>query len=177
MKTNEILNELFKPDVVRGQLTIPSKKSFPFKWEKDSDAVNALATFRDSQKNGVDVAIDKRGFGPNVTANVYQIEFNRQDSSKRSNYHVTGQGEIEPIFLTVIKILLDFEKQFTKPDYLLFDASEPSRRRFYNTLIKRFAPLAGYAIVPEADIPELIKMNTRATGPKQFVLKRIKNTP
>jgi hypothetical protein len=66
------------------------------------------------------------------------IEFSIQDE-----FGVTGQGDASSIFATVFTAIREYIAN-NSPDFITFDAKEPSRQKLYNRMVTR---LPGYQLV------------------------------
>ena len=79
------------------------------------------------------------------------VEFSVQDE-----FGVTGQGDASSIFATVFTAIKDYIATH-KPDFITFNAKEPSRQKLYSRMITR---LPGYqeVHVDPHDIPVQLPM-------------------
>jgi hypothetical protein len=57
---------------------------------------------------------------------------------------VTGQGEAEQMFATVISVVQEYLAKIRKPDYITFEGKGKSRNKLYASLVKRYASQFGY---------------------------------
>ena len=75
----------------------------------------------------------------------WTIDFSKEsgyDSS--SSFDITGSGNAQRVFATVLVIIKDFIKREKKPQFLFFSAENKSRVKLYNRMIKVFASKFGY---------------------------------
>jgi hypothetical protein len=114
---------------------------YPFKWIKVAgDGFKALAKLND----GTDLIIRFDRY-----LSRWQIVFDRND-----DYGVTGGGDAQRIFATVLSAISEFVKKH-KPKSLEFAASKDvdansanpeSRAKLYNKLVQRYAKSMGYSV-------------------------------
>jgi len=114
--------------------------------------------------------------GREVDRTDWQLDFVRGGSTA-----ITDKGDAGRVFATVISAVQDFITKH-KPDSISFTAakeeyrpnarsySKGSRIRLYSSLIKRFAPKMGYALVDNKDRDGAYYAN----HPALFTLERIK---
>jgi hypothetical protein len=105
------------------------------KWEKsDYGDVDVLAKLPD----GTNLSIMFNHEGDNE----WQVEFYRDNSQE-----VTGQGDAQRIFATVLAAIQKFVKKY-QPDVIKFSAEKSnnsdSRSSLYDRLVSRFAQQLGY---------------------------------
>jgi hypothetical protein len=105
------------------------------KWEKsDYGDVDVLAKLPD----GTNLSIMFNHEGDNE----WQVEFYRDNSQE-----VTGQGDAQRIFATVLAAIQEFVKKY-QPDVIKFSAEKSndsdSRSSLYDRLVSRFAQQLGY---------------------------------
>ena len=81
-------------------------------------------------------------FSPSGNGRVIDFDFFRSGSDR-----VTGQGEAEPIFATVISVIQEYLTKIKKPDYFTFEGKGASRNKLYASLVRRYAPQWGYNLV------------------------------
>jgi hypothetical protein len=120
------VSELFNP-----------KSAFKTTWHSTNRG-NAVADAVDSAGRKIHIT-----FTPSYDNDeVIDFDFYRGGSVK-----VTGQGETEQVFATVISVMNEYLKKIKKPKYITFAGAEPSRRKLYVALVKRYAPKWGYSLI------------------------------
>tara|TARA_R110000744_G_scaffold9052_8_gene29489 strand:+ start:4949 stop:5383 length:435 start_codon:yes stop_codon:yes gene_type:complete len=85
--------------------------------------------------------------------------------ARRGKTGITGAGNEVKLFSTVIAGIKQWVKK-NKPEVIEFTASEPSRKKLYNSLIKRLSKEIGY------EIPDKELDNQRKNG--DYRLERVK---
>lgn len=101
-------------------------------------------------------------------AGVYLVEFTVNDE-----LDITGSGNAIQIFNTVLAGIRDFIAKYT-PNYLVFDAEEPSRVKLYTRIVQRLGTDMGYRSINERDLPhEYLRNSADDLYHTPFVLKRV----
>ena len=114
------------------------------RWEKgDHGDVDAIARLDDNTFLSI---MFNKGFSKDSKEEAWSVEFFRNNSQE-----VTGEGDAQRVFATVISAIQTFIKKY-KPNRMTFSASkevEPgqnaqSRARLYDSLVQRYARAWGY---------------------------------
>jgi len=125
------------------------KLAIDLDWAEGSDyiAARGYVTVTDQYGNKEDVELEVEfGEFPQRNRKEYEVQFKVGDS-----YDITGGGNANVIFATVIQACKDFVEMY-KPDRLFFTAKEQSRARMYDTLTKRVAKQVGWHVIPFDEI-------------------------
>ena len=132
MRINEIISEAFdKPYKI-------------LRWEKgDYGDVDAIARLDDNTFLSI---MFNKGFSKGTKEEVWSVEFYRNNSQE-----VTGEGDQQRVFATVISAIQTFIKEYT-PNKITFSASKEveqgqnseSRARLYDSLVQRYARSWGF---------------------------------
>jgi hypothetical protein len=125
MRANEFLSELIDPKLAQ-----------PITWINPSIARSKLTSGRE-----IEIQFE-REFGGYV-----DIAF-----SVDREFKITGGGNVDQIFATVIQAIKEFVFNNPKLHTITLTANEKSRARAYDTLIKRITPDLGWHVVPHDDI-------------------------
>lgn len=139
MRANEFLTELFDPQA-----------SSPLEWDDTFAPTEIHATAHDRQGRTINIS-----FVPFHTGKDWQaidIEFTRGGS-----HDVTGRGDAERVFATVINAIKTYLNQYNKPLFVLFSGKEQSRFKLYSRMIARFAAQFGYQVVPYEQLPHELR--------------------
>lgn len=151
MRYREVITELFEPTT-----------GFELEWD-DSFApteYHALAYDRQGKIISVDFVPISREL------DAIDIEFTRGGS-----HDITGTGDAERVFATVINAIKTYLEKFHRPDWVIFSGKEDSRFRLYHRLVTRFAGKFGYQQIPYEQLP--IELQLTPGIPKNvFVLAR-----
>ncbi len=116
---------------------------YKLKWEKgDHGDIDAIAKLSDG--NYLSIMFNKQSNEDNEEA--WVVEFYRNNSQE-----VTGEGDAQRVFATVLSAIQIFIKKF-KPNRISFSASKEvdpgqnaqSRARLYDSLVQRYARALGY---------------------------------
>jgi hypothetical protein len=146
MRANEFLVEL-----------MDYKSAYELDFDKGFDD-SLYATAHDDDGRVIDITITQ-GHGRKDSA---EIEFSRGGSLE-----LTGKGDAEKVFATVLTAIDYYLEVIAKPKYLAFQAKEPSRVKFYDALVKRFAPKYGYERVD-------LSKTSAANKPGAYILRKVK---
>jgi hypothetical protein len=133
---------------------------YPIKWEKgDHGDIDALARLPDG--TNLSIMFNKQD---NIKPDdkTWMVEFHRNNSQE-----VTGEGDAQKVFATVLTAIDYYLEVIAQPKYLSFQAKEPSRIRFYDALVKRFASKYGYERVD-------LSKTSAATQPGAYILRKAK---
>jgi hypothetical protein len=132
MRINEIISEAFdKPYKI-------------LRWEKgDYGDVDAIARLDDNTFLSI---MFNKGFSQGTKEEAWSVEFFRNNSQE-----VTGEGDAQRVFATVISAIQTFIKKY-KPNKIIFSASKEveqgqnseSRARLYDSLVQRYARSWGF---------------------------------
>jgi hypothetical protein len=132
MRVNEIISEAFDN---------------PYKilrWEKgDYGDVDAIARLDDNTFLSI---MFNKGYSKGTKEEAWNVEFYRNNSQE-----VTGEGDAQRVFATVISAMQTFIKKY-KPNKIIFSASKEveqgqnteSRARLYDSLVQRYARSWGF---------------------------------
>ena len=144
MRINEIITELFDP-----------KLAIDLEWAEGSDYIAARGYVTVTNPDGfggeygneeeVELEVEFGEF-PHRNRKEYEVQFKVGDS-----YDITGGGNANVIFATVIQACKDFVEMY-HPDRLFFTAKEQSRARMYDTITKRVAKQVGWHVIPFDEI-------------------------
>ena len=115
---------------------------YPMTWEHGDESHDALVRLPDGTNLSIMFSMDYNGYGEEE----WQVEFWRNNSQD-----VTGEGDAQRIFSTVLSAIQQFINTYT-PERIRFsatketDAGENNRSRstLYTTLVKRYARVWGY---------------------------------
>ena len=72
-----------------------------------------------------------------------EIEFFHRLPNGAPTFKVSGVGNQHQVFTTVVDIIKDLIDQ-TKPDVIIYSATEPNRARLYHRMLTRLLPNAAY---------------------------------
>jgi len=146
------LDELFQPE-----------KAYYLSWQIHGGSISQISYIHARTKDDHELAI---GFYPIGTASdrTVNIEFDRNGKTK-----VTKQGDAIAIFGTVLLSVEMYLKEVGHPKFLIFSASEESRKSLYGKLIDRFASKFGYRRVNPAECNDFPKFHIFP----EFVLRRV----
>ena len=123
MRASDFLTELFKPDT-----------AWPLEWEKHGG--DYYATAEDNQGRTIDISFVN--MGSDQVGDILDIEFSRGGS-----HSITGKGDAVAVFATVLNAVRTVINK-TRPMYIKFLSSEPSRTKLYDALVKRVSGEMGY---------------------------------
>ena len=152
-------DEILEHTIAETQLTELMDYKSAYKLEFDKGFDNSLyATAYDADGRVIDITITQ-GHGRKDSA---EIEFSRGGSLE-----LTGKGDAEKVFATVLTAIDYYLEVVAQPKYLAFQAKEPSRIRFYDALVKRFASKYGYERVD-------LSKTSAATQPGAYILRKAK---
>lgn len=132
MRAVEFLTELFD-----------NRSVLPIEWDTQFAPQELHADAYDRQGKKISMSFINWG------QYVVEIEFTRGGS-----HDVTGEGDAPIVFATVINMLQEYLQKYPV-NYIIFSGSSNtgSRAKFYNRLISRFAPAAGFVQVSVQDLP------------------------
>jgi predicted chitinase len=114
------------------------------RWEKgDYGDVDAIARLDDNTFLSI---MFNKGFSQGTKEEAWSVEFYRNNSQE-----VTGEGDAQRVFATVISAIQTFIKKY-KPNKIIFSASKEveqgqnteSRARLYDSLVQRYARSWGF---------------------------------
>jgi len=114
------------------------------RWEKgDFGDVDAIARLDDNTFLSI---MFNKGFSQGTKEEVWSVEFYRNNSQE-----VTGEGDAQRVFATVLSAIQTFIKEYT-PNKITFSASKEveqgqnteSRARLYDSLVQRYARSWGF---------------------------------
>jgi len=90
----------------------------------------------------IDIYLDNN----NPYFNFYDIQFYLDTNSrnKKDSVGILGTGDAQRIFATVLVIMKDFLKREDNPQIIVFMASEKSRKKLYDRMVKTFVSKFGY---------------------------------
>lgn len=117
----KLITELFDP-----------QSRFEVEYEQQGKTI--YGTAYDQQGREINVTM-----GPGGVPGAADIEFMRG-----GRFEVTGQGDAERVFSTVLGVIEHYFSAIDKPKYIIFHAKEDSRNSLYQALINRMARRAGY---------------------------------
>ena len=126
MRAEEFINEAFD-------------QPYPLTWERAESGIDALARLPDGTPLSIMFNDEYDHDGNEVT----QVEFHRNNSQS-----VTGEGDAQRIFATVLSAIQQFIKD-ERPKQITFAADKeegPSRANLYKRLVQRFAATLGYQV-------------------------------
>lgn len=135
MRANEFLTELFDP-----------RTSFDLEWDDSFAPEEYHALAYDRQGRTINI-----GFVP-IGADAVDIEFTRGGS-----HDITGRGDAERVFATVINAITTYLKNYRQPSYILFSGKETSRNKLYQRLVVRYAAGFGYQVTSQEELPEELR--------------------
>lgn len=151
------ISELFDP-----------KSGFETKWNtKYASTGQVTVDAKDAAGRTIHI-----GFTPSGNGRVIDFDFFRGGSVK-----VTGQGDAEKVFATVISAMQEYLGKIRKPEYITFAGEGASRYRLYAALVKRYAPQWGYKLLNVNDYRSITDDDLEALGDfdfdkNRFFLKR-----
>ena len=97
--------------------------------ECEKNFVNAYIKKEDAEKLG-DIVTNK---------NIFYVQFDAGAAgSSEKTFNITGTGQEYAVFSTVIDIMKDYQSS-ANVDWWAFTAKEPSRKKLYDRMIKRFS--------------------------------------
>jgi hypothetical protein len=149
MRAVDFLGELFDPST-----------AFEIEWDETFAPDELHATSYDRQGREINIS-----FVP-IGGDAVDIEFKRGGS-----FDVTGRGDAERVFGTVIQAVTTYLSKYRRPEYILFSGKETSRNKLYLRLVARYAARYGYQEIGINDLPdELFSMSLPADI---FILQRV----
>ena len=123
---------------------------YHYRWLPEYDRIVA-ATF--VAEDETTVRVEFAGLtGPDIAENGYEMAFERNGYRGMTSFAVTGQGDAYRVFATVGEILKEFMQKY-KPDYLEFEAYEPSRVKLYKRMANKLAKQYNMELVHNAGDP------------------------
>ena len=148
MRAVEFVTEVFEP-----------KTAFELEWDESfaPDELHAMAYDRQGR-------IINIGFVP-ISGDAVDIEFTRGGS-----HDITGRGDAERVFGTVLQAIQIYLSRYRQPDYVLFSGKETSRNKLYLRLVARYAARFGYKITTQDQLPE--ELRTMALPKDVFILAK-----
>ena len=148
MRAIDFLGELFDPAT-----------AFELEWDETfaPDELHASAYDRQGRTINID-------FVP-IGGDAVDIEFTRGGS-----YDITGRGDAERVFGTVMQAITTYLSEYRRPDYILFSGKESSRNKLYLKLVARYAAQFGYKTIVQDQLPDELK--TMAFPRDIFILQR-----
>ena len=135
MRANEFLTELFD-----------LQTAFELEWDDSFAPEEYHALAYDRQGRTINIS-----FVP-IGADAVDIEFTRGGS-----HDVTGRGDAERVFATVIKAIATYLEEYRQPSYVLFSGKETSRNKLYQSLVVRYAAGFGYEVTSQEKLPEELR--------------------
>jgi hypothetical protein len=164
MRFREIIIELFDP-----------KLAIDLEWAEGSDYIAARGYVTVTNPDGyggeygneeeVELEVEFGEF-PHRNRKEYEVQFKVGES-----YDITGGGNANVIFATVIQACKDFVEMY-HPDRLFFTAKEQSRARMYDTLAKRVAKQVGWHVIPFDEIQKDPLYRNRSDNGFVFVIDK-----
>ena len=117
---------------------------YPMTWEHGEESHDALVKLPDGTNLSIMFSMDYGAYGDEE----WQVEFWRNNSQD-----VTGEGDAQRIFATVLTAIQQFIKQYS-PERIRFSATKEndngqtnqSRSSLYTKLVKRYANSWGYSV-------------------------------
>ena len=158
MRFREIIKELLDP-----------KLAVDLEWAEGSDyiAARGYVTVTDQYGNKEDEELEVEfGEFPHRNRKEYEVQFKVGDS-----YDITGGGNANVIFATVIQACKDFVEMY-HPDRLFFTAKEQSRARMYDTITKRVAKEVGWHVIPFDEMQKDPLYRNRSDNGFVFVIQK-----
>lgn len=148
MRAAEFVTEVFEP-----------KTAFELEWDESfaPDELHAMAYDRQGR-------IINIGFVP-ISGDAVDIEFTRGGS-----HDITGRGDAERVFGTVLQAIQIYLSRYRQPDYVLFSGKETSRNKLYLRLVARYAARFGYKITTQDQLPD--ELRTMALPKDVFILSK-----
>jgi hypothetical protein len=117
-----LLRELFDP-----------QSAYQLSWQ------HGQARFLTADNREIRVSFHEHTLG---TADLVEITFNVRvrslDSNRVTTMGITGGGDAPKIFGTVLQAINDYVSM-NDPEYIMFTADEPSRRKLYTHMVRRLA--------------------------------------
>jgi hypothetical protein len=163
MRINEIISEAFDN---------------PYKilrWEKgDYGDVDAIARLDDNTFLSI---MFNKGFSKGTKEEAWNVEFWRNNSQE-----VTGEGDAQRVFATVISAMQTFIKKY-KPNKIIFSASKEveqgqnseSRARLYDSLVQRYARSWGFrAFRADTGNKVIYELSRKQPVPENFADGKVK---
>ena len=139
MRASEFLTELFD-----------SKTAFPLEWDDSFAPTELHANAYDRQGRTINISFVPFHLNDNWEA--VDIEFTRGGS-----HDVTGRGDAERVFATVIEAIKVYISEYNQPLFILFSGKEQSRFKLYNRMIARYASQFGYQVIPYDQLPHELR--------------------
>ncbi len=127
------------PDINISQLTEAFDQPYPLTWERGEFGMDAFTKLPDGTQLEINFNDEYDGDGSEIT----HVEFHRGHSQS-----VTGEGDAQKIFATVLAAIQQFIKD-ERPKRITFAADKepgPSRANLYTRLVDRFARPMGYQV-------------------------------
>lgn len=135
------------------------KTAFELEWDETfaPDELHALAY--DRQGRTINISFVPVGEG------AIDIEFTRGGS-----HDITGRGDAERVFGTVLQAIQIYLAQYQQPAYILFSGKETSRNKLYLRLVARYASKFGYQEITQDQLPD--ELRTMVLPQDVFILAR-----
>lgn len=144
---NPKLQELckkFADTFLKESVTEAFDQPYPMTWEHSEESHDALVKLPDGTNLSIMFSMDYGAYGDEE----WQVEFWRNNSQD-----VTGEGDAQRVFATVLTAIQQFIKQYS-PERIRFSAtkeddagnSNQSRSSLYTKLVKRYANSWGYSV-------------------------------
>jgi predicted chitinase len=149
LKTSKGDQHLFKPRIAK---LMPDEVNEAFdqpykilRWENSEHYGDVDAIARLDDNTFLSIMFNK-GFSQGTKEEAWSVEFYRNNSQE-----VTGEGDAQRVFATVISAIQTFIKKY-KPNKIIFSASKEveqgqnteSRARLYDSLVQRYARSWGF---------------------------------
>lgn len=149
MRSAEFVTEVFEPTA-----------AFELEWDESfaPDELHAMAYDRQGR-------IINIGFVP-ISGDAVDIEFTRGGS-----HDITGRGDAERVFGTVLKAIQIYLARYRQPDYVLFSGKESSRNKLYLRLVARYAAQFGYRTITQNQLPD--ELRTMSLPQDVFILTKV----
>lgn len=131
------ISELFSNEIIKEAFNAP----YPMTWEHSHDSHDALVKLPDGTNLSINFTLESGGdYGDQED---WHVEFWRNNSLE-----VTGEGDQQRIFATVLAAIQEFIK-IENPDHLRFSADKDggtSRSNLYSRLVQRYGNAWGYEV-------------------------------
>ena len=126
---------------------------YEYRFEKDDGTLYYVSMFyRDGREYTEVDNIFQKVVGDDISPDdigYFIITFSSMvDRNKRErSYKVTGTGDAQRVLATVLIIIKDFIKREKKPQFIVFGATEKSRRKLYERMVKILSSKFGYKLI------------------------------
>ncbi len=136
MRATDFITEVFDP-----------RSGFELEWDESFAPTEFHADAYDRQGRTINIS-----FVPFYTSDdnweAIDIEFTRGGQHK-----ITGQGDVERVFATVINAIRIYLGRYNRPLFVLFSGKEDSRFKLYRRIVARYANQFGYREIPFDQLP------------------------